>query len=190
MNDNLRTIQRPRNSATDLLHRSVPPVASLLAVAGLALASVVVTTAGAQADTSSGSTTANVVVGSTIVLSNLTPSFTLTGNPGDTPTATVSMTVTTNNFAGYAVTVQAASPELAPTIPGSTTSIPITDLDVREANVGSFTPMSSTTPTQVHSQPTASAAGGDTVTNNYEMTIPFVRSDTYTATLNYIASTL
>jgi hypothetical protein len=190
MNDNSRTIERPRNSGTGLFHRSIPPIASLVAVTGFALVGVVATTAEAQANTSSGSTTANVTVGSTITLSNLTPAFTLTGNPGDTPSAQVTMTVTTNNFAGYTVTVQAASPTLAPSIPGSTASIPIGDLDVRETTVGTYGPMSSITPVQVHSQPAASAADGDTVSNDYQMTIPFVRPDTYTGTLDYIATTL
>jgi hypothetical protein len=190
MNDNLRNILRPRNSRTNLIHRSVSPIASMLGIAGFALAAITVPATAAQADTSSGSTTANVTVGSTITLSNLTPSFTLTGNPGDTPTANVSMTVTTNNFAGYAVTVQAVSDVLSPSIPGSTASIPIGDLDVRETTVGSYVPVSSTTPDQVHSQSSASAPGGDTVNNQYQMTIPFVRSDTYTDTLTYIATTL
>ena len=190
MNDDLHTIQSARNSRTNFIHRAVPKIASMVGVAGFALGSIAVMAADAQASTSSGSTIANVTVGSTIVLSNLTPSFTLTGNPGDTPSAHVTMTVTTNNFAGYTVTVQAASATLAPTIGGSNASIPIADLDVRETTVGTYGPMSSLTPVQVHSQSVASASGGDTVSNDYQMTIPFVRADTYTVTLNYIATTL
>lgn len=100
------------------------------------------------------------------------------------------MTVTTNNFTGYAVTVQSASANLAPNIIGSTTSIPIADLGVRETGVGSYTPLSDTNPVTVHSQGTASASTGDTVSNDYQITIPFVRQDTYSGTLNYIATTL
>lgn len=33
------------------------------------------------------------------------------------------------------------------------------------------------------------AGAGDTVTNDYQLAIPFVNADNYTATLNYIAAT-
>jgi hypothetical protein len=144
----------------------------------------------AQAVTSSGSTVANVTVNSAITLSNLPASFTLTGIPGDTPSTTITMTVTTNNFLGYSVSVEAAAANLAPSIVGSTAVIPVGALAVRETTVGIYTPLSSTTPRVVHSQPTASASSGDTVSNDYQATIPFVRQDTYSGTLNYVATTL
>jgi hypothetical protein len=166
-------------------------VAGLLVVAGT-VASAVGPGAPALAATDTGSTIANVDVGSAITLTGLTPSFTLTGNPGDVAsTATpVSMTITTNNFAGYTVTVEPATATLVGAIPGNTDSIPTSDLQVADSVIGTFTPLIFGTPVPVFTQASASAPDGDTVAEDYQITIPFVRPDTYTGTLNYIASTL
>lgn len=103
---------------------------SVVAAAGLSASVCTVFAApAAHAATSGGTTTANVVVGSTVTLSNLSPSFTLTGNPGDNPTSTVTMTVTTT-------------------------------------------------------------AGGDALSNDYTITVPFVPNDTYTGKIDYVATTL
>ncbi len=53
-----------------------------------------------------------------------------------------------------------------------------------------YTPVSNTAPVEVHTQTGPSAEAGDDLSNDYQMTIPFVRSDTYTGTLNYVATTL
>jgi hypothetical protein len=171
-----------------LVFRGVIGAASVVAFAGV-LASPAIAAPG---DTSTGSTTANVDVGSSIALTALTPTFTLTGVSGATVAedAAVTMNVATNNLLGYAVTVQSATPTLAATAAGNTDSIPIGALSVRETGTVPYTPLSNTAPVTVHSQPTRSAEGGDTVSNDYQVVIPFVNEDTYTATLNYVATTL
>lgn len=142
--------------------------------------------------TATASTEANVIVGSSISLTNIVPSFSLTGNPGETISTTVppvTMTVTTNNNEGYAVTVEPRTATLNPTTPGNTDTIPIGDLEVREGTTP-FTPLVFGTPVQVHSQVVPSAELGDTITNEFQITIPFVIPDTYSAVLDYVATTL
>ncbi len=140
--------------------------------------------------------TANVDVGSTITLALDNPSFTLAGNAGATVnTGTnlpVGFTVTTNNIGGYQVTVASTATTLAGTAVGNTATIPIAALQVQGDGTGdaaTFTPLS-TTPLVVHRQSDPSAEAGDQFTNAYQMTIPFVRSDTYTVALDYVATTL
>jgi hypothetical protein len=172
------------------MRRSAPPMLALSAATAFAFIGAIAPATEAQAATSSQSTTANVTVGSAITLSNLTPSFTLTGNPGDTLSTSITMTVATNNFTGYTVTVQAAGPTLTPSISGSVNSIPIGSLNVRESVTGIYAALSAVTPVVVHSQAVASTPSGDNLTNDYRITIPFVRGDTYTGTLSYVATTL
>jgi hypothetical protein len=144
----------------------------------------------AGAASSSGSTTARVVVNSTITLSALTPNFTLTGDPNATVTSNgaVTMNVLTDNLTGYNVTVQAAAASLGGS-PGNTDTIPIADLRVRETGAGPFLPLSNLAPILVHTQLTRSGLTGDTISNDYQVAIPFVNADTYTVVLNYVAST-
>lgn len=139
---------------------------------------------------SSGSTTANAAVGSTITLSGLTPSFTMAGDPNTTVTAAapVTMNVLTNNRTGYTVTVQAAGLTMAPVTIGNTDSIPIANLKVRETGTTTYTPLSNIAPVTVHSQATKSGVAGDTVSNDFSLAIPFVNSDTYRVTLTYVAA--
>jgi len=167
-----------------------------LAFVGVATATTAVShgAAPALADTASGSTTANVEVSGAITLTGLTPAFTLTGVAGSTPTTAgnpVTMTVTTNNFAGYNVTVVPAAANLIGAIPGNSDVIPANDLEVDgPAQGGAYAHLTYPTPLVVATKASASAAGGDLITNNYRITIPFVRPDTYTGTLNYVATTL
>ncbi len=145
----------------------------------------------ALASASSGTTTTTAAVNSTITLSGLTSAFTMTGNPSTTVTSTgaTTMNVLTNNQTGYAVTVQAAAATLAPATAGNTDSIPIGNLKVKDGGATTYAALSNTTATSVHSTTAKSASGGDTVTNDYQLAIPFVNADNYTATLNYIAAT-
>lgn len=140
---------------------------------------------------SSGSTSAEVEVNSSITLSGLPVSFTLTGDPNTTVTSAgaVTMNVLTNNLTGYQVTVQAASGTLTGSV-GNPDTIPITNLKVRETGAPVFTPMSDLLPSVVHSQLNRSGDSGDTISNDYQVDIPFVNADTYTVTLDYVASTL
>jgi hypothetical protein len=139
-----------------------------------------------------GSTTGNVEVGSSISVTGLTESFTLSGDVGATVSGTgaVSLTVETNNLAGYAVTVQSQTTTMAATAVGNTDSIPIGALSVRETGTTPFTTLSDAVAVPVHTQATRSEQGGDLLGNDYKVTIPFVNEDTYTVTLDYVATTL
>lgn len=167
---------------------------------GVGLAACVIAVVGATSgtataapgDTATGSTDASVTVTSAIALTGLTPAFNLEGLPGTTMTGLgeVGYTVTTNNTGGYSVTVQSAAPVLAAGTGGNADSIPISTLGVRESGSTDFTPLSDTTPVLVHTQDTRSSVDGDTQSDDFELTVPFVNEDTYTATLNYVATAL
>lgn len=145
----------------------------------------------AFAASSPGSTTAVASVQSSITLSGLTPSFTLTGAPGATVTSpsAVTMNVKTNNTLGYTVTVQAAAATMTGATTGNTDTIPVSALTVKETTGATYSAVSNTAATTVHSQNAKSATAGDTVTNDYQMLMPFVNSDNYSVTLNYVAAT-
>lgn len=161
---------------------------SLIGIA-IASASFVAMVGTAGAATSSGTVSANVSVTNAITLSGLTPAFTLTGAPGATVTDTgaVAFNVLTNDIAGYNVTVQSNGTALAPTTVGNTDSIPMAALTVSNGGANSFAPISNV-PDVVWAQGTRSASAGDNHSNDYRMLIPFVNSDTYTTTLNYVAT--
>jgi uncharacterized repeat protein (TIGR01451 family)/fimbrial isopeptide formation D2 family protein len=129
------------------------------------------------------------VTAQSIVLSDLTSAFTLTGGPNTTTArdAAVTMTVVTNSPTGYNVTVRAAAPAL--TRPGTAATIPVTALHVRETGTTVFQPLSATGPVITHTQTIPSAQNGDPLSNDYEADIPFVPSGRYTGTLDYIAAT-
>ena len=61
-------------------------------------------------------------------------------------------------------------------------------MGVRESGTTPFRPLSSNAPLVVHQQNVRSAPGGDAVSNDYQVRIPYVPSDTYSATLDYIVS--
>ena len=102
----------------------------------------------------------------------------------------VTMTVETNNIGGYIVAVQSQTDTLRPLAVGNLDSIPIANLHVRQTGGSTFLPLSSATSVTVHSQPGRSAAGGDFISNDYLVDVPFVATDTYSATLDYVATTL
>jgi hypothetical protein len=165
--------------------------ALVVGMAAAALPVVPALAASAASDPSAtGTTTANVDVSSGIALTDLTPSFTLAGLPGDTATedGAVTMNVMTNNATGYNVTVQAAGPDIA----DNANNIPVTDLQVDNGYSGGtpgWVPLSSTTAVQVFSQSTPSSDDGDTIVNDYRITIPTVPDGDYSGTLDYVAST-
>ena len=120
------------------------------------------------------------------------PRPTLTGAPGATITGAdaVTFNVETNNVAGYAVTVQPAASQMTPALGGNADFIPIAALTVREGGTGTYTPLDDVNPVTVHSQNSRSVNGGDVLTNDFQIRIPVVNVDTYSATLNYVATTL
>ena len=134
--------------------------------------------------------TTTPVAARTITLADLTPSFTLTGLPNTTVSSngTVTMTVTTNSASGYLVSVQPRTDTLTGAVPGNNETIPIGQLGVRESGTDTFRPLSDQEPLTVHDQDTPSAPGGDAISNDYQVQIPFVPSDTYSAELDYIVS--
>ncbi len=146
----------------------------------------------APGDTSVDTTIANVEVSSAIALNALTPSFTLVGLPGATVTGNgaVEFNVETNNAGGYAVTVQAEDDVLNPADTDNPDVIPIGNLRVRETGDGAFTSLNDAAAVTVHRQAVRSASGGDALSNDYQVSIPFVASDTYSVTLDYVATAL
>ncbi|MEV7005357.1 hypothetical protein [Streptosporangium sp. NPDC051022] len=165
-----------------------------LALAGATVAALPGQVPQARADSDTGSTVANVQVGLSITLSDLTAAFTLAGNPGQTVASgtglPVTMRVTTNNFAGYSVTVQPQAANLVGAIAGNTDVVPVTLLQVRGPAQVAFTALSSATPLEVARKTAASDPAGDLISNDFQITVPFVRPDTYSGTLNYVATTL
>ncbi|MDQ1414774.1 MAG: hypothetical protein QOF81_387 [Acidimicrobiaceae bacterium] len=147
----------------------------------------------AFADTSGQSTNGNVAVSSGITMTALTPGFTISGAPGATvgTSTAVTYTVETNNPTGYAVTVQSSADTMTPVLPLTTPdTIPIAALTVRQSGGGAYTALNSTgTAVQVHTQGTRSADGGDHLSTDYQIRIPVVAAGTYTAVLNYVATT-
>jgi hypothetical protein len=147
-----------------------------------------------SAATATGSTSAHVNVATAITLTGLTTNFTLSGIPGANPATNgaVVMNVETNNLAGYNVTVESAAATMTPPVHTivNPDSIPIAALTVRETGTTPYLAMSATGPVTVHAQATRSAQGGDNLSNDYTLAIPFVNQDIYTATLDYVATTL
>jgi hypothetical protein len=184
------TTPTPRSASTPIPGGRLVPRVLVGAVAIVAFAGASAGSASAVDDT--GSTDANVEVSSAITLTDLTPSFELSGIPGATVTGLVAVTynVETNNVAGYSVTVQSQTSTMVANAVGNADSIPIADLTAREGGVGTYAALSNTAALTVHTQATRSAEGGDELATDFQMAIPFVNSDTYTATLDYVATTL
>jgi uncharacterized repeat protein (TIGR01451 family) len=138
----------------------------------------------------SGCSVAVAVAPRSITLQGLTNSFTLTGTPGSTVTRdeAVAMTVITNSSGGYTVSVRPLADQLVPADPGNGDTIPIEQLRVRDAATQAFTPLSTSGPIITHRQDRPSSPGGDAVSDDYEVEIPFVSSDTYSVELDYIVS--
>ncbi len=141
----------------------------------------------APAGAGPGCATATTIVARTFALTDLTQSFTVTGTPGSTVTTdgVPTMTVTANNPGGYRVTVRSATALLVGAAPGNTMTIPVDRLSVRESGTSEFRALSVDTPLVVHEQRSPSAPGGDAISNDFQVRIPFVASDTYTVTLVY-----
>ena len=181
-----RTVLRVSKKA-QLMHgrirtRLLAAGGSLLATGGLTAAMVAGTPALA-ADVQ-----ANAEVDSAITLTANDVAFTLTELPGELATSSSGLTAETNNTAGYNVTVQADAATLNPSDPvANTDTIPVSALQV-ENSAAAFVAASDTTPVTVHTQAVRSAEGGDAITADYQMTMPFVNADTYSGGLTFTAT--
>lgn len=67
--------------------------------------------------------------------------------------------------------------------------VAIANLSVKNTTGGTYAPLSNTTADTVTTKATKSPAGGDSFSNDYQIQIPFVNSDTYSVGLNYVAAT-
>lgn len=171
--------------------RTLTAGGGLLAATGLAAAMF----AGTAAFADTTPTTANAEVESTITLTG-DAAFTLAGLPGGEPaTSTSALNAETNNTAGYDVTVQADQANLTPDNGALTEAdagyngdvIPVSSLQVQDS-ASTLTALSDTTPVTVHTQGTKSAEGGDALTANYSLVMPFVNADTYSGGLTFTAT--
>lgn len=153
----------------------------LLAVAGLAATMAI----GPAAFADDAVTTANAEVASTITLTG-DAAFTLAGAPGVTATGGSGLTATSNNSTGYNITVTANQATLAGTGTNPDT-IPVISLQVADSS-STLTALSTTVPVTVHTQATKSADGGDAVTANYSLAMPWVTADTYSGGLTFTAA--
>jgi hypothetical protein len=70
----------------------------------------------------------------------------------------------------------------------NTDTIPVDQLRERQTGTLTFRPLSAATSLTVAQSDSASAAGGDAVSEDDRVQIPFVTPDTYTGTLNYVLS--
>ncbi len=195
MSGHLTTSLSDQFVSTDAGRRGVRLAARALvttATAAVFLSMACVSASAAPGDESADTVVANVGVSSSITLSGLTGEFTLNGLPGDTVAEedAVTFNVNTNNVGGYNVTVQSQSAALVATLPANPDSIPIEELGVRNAGAAAYTPVSSTAPFIINTKATRSAEGGDAYSHDYSVDIPFVSDDTYTATLDYVATAL
>jgi hypothetical protein len=131
-----------------------------------------------------------VLVPLLITLTGLTPSFTLAGGPGSTVTQenAVQMTVITNSTGGYNVTVRGEDESLTGARSGNTDPLVLGRLHVKDSSQSSYTPLSAVDPILVRTRPVRPTPSGDAVSNDYEVDIPFVASDTYSTTLEYVVT--
>ncbi|MEH1167745.1 putative Ig domain-containing protein [Micromonospora sp. CPCC 205539] len=138
-----------------------------------------------------GCTATVTVTAQSITLSGLPDGFTLTGRPEQVVgrSEAVTMTVTTNSPTGYSVSVRGLQPELVGANPANPYTIPIENLRVRESGTTVYRELSDVTAVVVHRQAGPSAPGGDAISNDYQVTIPAVVADEYSATLEYVAIT-
>lgn len=163
----------------------------VLALGFVATTAMALFIGGVGATASAGPTVATINVGSSLTLTAQVPAFTLTGLAGATVSqnGVVTLNVETNNLAGYSVTIQAAAPTLAATAVTNLDSIPIGALSFRQTGDTTWVPTTVAAQT-VTTKGTRSAEGGDLLSDDYQIVIPFVNQDLYTATLNYVAAVL
>lgn len=164
-------------TATRLPQRMLTTGGSLLLAGGLAAAMF----AGAPALAQTAPVTAEATVENAISLTANDATVALTGVPGAATTASSGLVATSNNAAGYNVTVLAGAANMAGT--GTNTDvIPVGDL-----SVGGFA-ANSTTAATIHTQALKSADAGDAIPVPYALTMPHVNADVYSVGLTFTAT--
>jgi hypothetical protein len=158
-----------------------------LTVTGFALAASGTSPVGAAPD---GKSKAKVGVGNTIAMSGLTASFTLEADPSETVAApgAVQLNVKTNNPSGYVVSVKADTEDLTGADANNPDTIPVSALLVTSAPVATDEELDASVAKTVGQRPDRTSQTGDTITNDYEMSVPWVNADTYSVSLDYIAA--
>ena len=133
--------------------------------------------------------TSTPVNNSTVSLSDLTETVELAGPPDTTVTrnGAVTMTIDSNNPGGYAVTVQGAADQLVSADNSITSTIPLSELLFRETGTTLFQALT-TDPQLVHDRFTVTAPGGDAVSSDYQMHLPYADPGTYSVTLEYLVT--
>ena len=161
------------------------------AVAAAFLSASTLSASAAPGETAEDTVIANVGVDSTITLELDQTSFDLEGTPDSTVVGPAAVTgvVTTNSSTGYTVEVQAAAAALVAQTAGNTDSIPIGALEVTD-DADEYAPVSDSAPVTTVTTASRSAVAGDAFSDDYQVTIPSVFSDTYSVTLNYTATAL
>ena len=151
---------------------------------------------GATASAAPGgdSTSVSVTVASVLDLTITSQPFVLNSAAGAVVSlpAAVAYTVTSNNLAGYNVTVAAAADVLTgASATDGTDTIPVGAMTVTQA--GSLatgaqivTGPTLAAPVELHTQAVRSASTGDLFTNDYSITIPNVTADVYAVALDYV----
>lgn len=138
----------------------------------------------------SGSVSASLTIPTTFTFSVTTSAITFTGTPGGASNApTVAYQVTTNDAAGYSVSVQPGSNLVGQAQPSN--SIPVSDIAVwgpaqhqpgsanpQPSPVGPYYPVDLSTAKAIttESSTTASGTGGNGATSNYTDTYAFLGS--------------
>lgn len=165
-------------TATRLPQRMLTTGGSLLLAGGLAAAMF----AGAPALAQTAPVTAEATVENAISLTADDATVALTGVPGTAATANSGLVATSNNAAGYNVTVLASAANMAGAAVGNTDVIPVGDL-----SVGGLA-ANSTTAATIHTQDLKSADAGDAIPVPYALTMPHVNADVYSVGLTFTAT--
>jgi hypothetical protein len=125
--------------------------------------------------------TANV--NQTISMTGPPATLTLAGDPGTNATGNVAYTITTNDPAGYHVTVSPSSTQFV----NGGNSILNTALGYKP-NGGTQVQFAGATPLSVNNKNTVSAGGGDAYTDIFSLAIPGnAAAGAYTETFTYLA---
>lgn len=159
---------------------------------GAAATALLLGLSGAPAFAETDTLNVTVNVSEALVFSVTQSSITLDIAPGVPDSATVSMNVLTNNPTGYDVTVAGQTANFDAALPANDGVLPIGALTVSGGDLISPQSVPGPDPAsalEIASQGTASEDGGDVINTTFSMAGQNVPADTYTATLDFVATT-